>query len=135
MQLEVQHHKAIFLLISGKTNKAVAEEMGIKDSVLNRWKSDPDFNEALQVAFSRVYDDAINKLTTVAMSAVEELEKIVVCVDVPLKHKLHAISLVLTHGEKVKNYQLENRLQRLEQLTLNEVVEDGYIINGKAKQN
>lgn len=128
MQLEVQHHKAIFLLISGKTNKAVAEEMGIKDSVLNRWKTDPDFNEALQVAFSRVYDDAINKLTTVAMVAVEELEKIVVCLDVPLKHKLQAISLVLTHGEKAKNYQLENRLQRLENLTLNEVNEDGEIV-------
>lgn len=133
MKLEVQHHKAIFLLISGKTNKAVAEEMGIKDSVLNRWKTDPDFNEALQVAFSQVYDDAINKLTTVAMAAVEELEKIVVCVDVPLKHKLQAISLVLTHGEKAKNYQLENRLQRLEELALNEVNDNGEVINSKIK--
>lgn len=133
MQLEVQHHKAIFLLISGKTNKAVAEEMGIKDSVLNRWKTDPDFNEALQIAFSQVYDDAINKLTTVAMTAVEELEKIVVCVDVPLKHKLQAISLVLTHGEKAKNYQLENRLQRLEELALNEVDDNEEVINSKIK--
>ncbi|MEM1003152.1 MAG: hypothetical protein AAGH46_10935 [Bacteroidota bacterium] len=81
----------------------------------------------MQQAFSRIYDEAINKLASIALVAAEELEKIVVCADVPLKHKLQAISLVLTHGEKAKNYQLENRLERLEELALNEVG-DGKII-------
>lgn len=126
MELNQQHYQAIFLLVTGRTAKQAALELELNAHTITRWKQDPDFNLALQEAHSRVYDDAINKLTTIAGKCAEYLELVMDDPDVPTRTKLQAISIVLTHGAKAREYNMNRRLEKLERLALNQIenVED-----------
>lgn len=134
MRLEAKHKAAILLFVAGNSQREIARRLEVSQGTVSYWRNDFDFNHALQQAFSYAYDDAINKLAAISLKAVEELDVLISSEDTPTKFKLQAISLILTHGEKAKQYQLEHRLQRLEELTFNEV-EDGKTIDGEIKSN
>ena len=121
MKLESHHYQAIFLLVAGKDNAHVARKLGVHKSQITRWRHDEGFNLALQRAYSQVYDDALNKLATVAIKAADYLEKVIDDPDAPTRVKLQAISLVLSHGQKIKDFQLAARLEKLEELAFEEV--------------
>lgn len=129
MKLEAKHYRAILLLASNKSIKQVAKEMGCTEILIGKWKTDSDFRDALQQAHSRIYSDALNKLGNTALKAVDRLEEIIDDPETPVGYKLRAIDICLTHGEKIRNYQLESRLEKLEQLTLNEIPEVN-LLNG-----
>lgn len=55
-QLTSQHHEAIALLIEGKSQTEVAEELGIHRNTVGNWVRD-------NVAFDKAYKDAIRRIT------------------------------------------------------------------------
>ncbi|MEM7555272.1 MAG: hypothetical protein AAF378_14450 [Cyanobacteria bacterium P01_A01_bin.84] len=114
--LEPIHFQAIFQLIAGKTTKQISKEINKPIETINEWCKQPLFKNALQDAWAKTYDDAINKLAGVAISAVNELECIIMGSDVSVANKLRAIEITLRHGEKIKDYQLQRRVEVLEQL-------------------
>ncbi|MEM9927264.1 MAG: helix-turn-helix domain-containing protein [Cyanobacteria bacterium P01_D01_bin.50] len=134
MRLERKHKAAIVLMVAGKSQREIAKQLDVSQATISIWRNDFDFNHALQQAFSNAYDDAINKLAAISKKAVDELDVLISSEETPIKFKLQAISLILTHGEKAKQYQLEHRLQRLEELAFNEV-EDETIINSEIESN
>ncbi len=134
MRLDAKHQTAILLFVAGKSQREIAKKLKVSQATVSYWRNDFDFNHALQQAFSYAYDDAINKLASISLKAVDELEVLISSEDTPTKYKLQAISLILTHGEKAKQYQLEHRLQRLEELAFNEV-ENEEVISVEAESN
>lgn len=129
MILQAIHYEAIQLIVSGKQKSLIAKQIKVHPGTIYKWEQDEDFQLALQKTFSNIYGESINKLASTALRAAQELEDIICDAEAPTKYKLQAISLVLTHGEKVKNYQLETRLEQLEKLSLNEVNDGENIHN------
>ena len=48
--LDVRHRRAIPLLLDGKTNAEIGEELGVRADVVSQWKSDPLFWAKLEEA-------------------------------------------------------------------------------------
>lgn len=127
MRLTDKHRTAILMMVSGKNLNEISKAINVSQPAISQWKNDFDFNHELQIAFSHCYKDAINRIAKISTRAVDELEKIICDAETPMKFRLQAISIALNHGEKAINYQLEHRLEKLENLALNEV--DNEIID------
>lgn len=134
MRLDARHKAAIVLIVAGKSQREIGKQLEVSQATISFWRNDFDFNHALQQAFSNAYDDAINKLAAISKKAVDELENIVLSEDTPIRYRLQAISLILTHGEKAKQYQLEHRFETLEKLVL-DGIENGETINNEVESN
>lgn len=108
--------EALVLLAAGYTDDEVAEKTVVAKSTIIRWKKSPEFERLLKQAQLKYIDSALAELVKGAKEAVQELNNIITDSDVPSRTKVSAISVLLSHIVKMREVDLEERLERLEEI-------------------
>lgn len=105
--------KAISLLLTGLEQKQIAEELGVNELTLSRWKELPQFKEELQKRRRRLVDEAMDYLTR---SVKEVTEKLVSLTHAENENvRLRACQAVLDNiKEGIELSELKDRLEALE---------------------
>lgn len=114
MSLTPVQNEALCLLAAGYSRDEVATKTGVSKSTINRWATEPDFKKMLRNAVTRVYDAAIAELVSGSRQAAKELKEIITDPDTPKRVKVSAIQVLLTTAAKVKESELEERLEAIE---------------------
>jgi hypothetical protein len=110
-----KREQAILALVSCRTVQDAATEAGIGDRTLQRWLTQPDFQEDYRRAQEQMLDVAMNVLRRASLSFAETLVTVCQDPDVPAVVKLAAASrgldiLMKIHGKA----SLERELDELE---------------------
>jgi len=66
---------AIQLLASGKAGKAVAQELGIRNETLSRWRNQPQFQAELNAFVEDIRENARGRLLALVDRALEIIEQ------------------------------------------------------------
>jgi transcriptional regulator with XRE-family HTH domain len=106
--------EALVLLAAGYTDEEVAAKTVVAKSTIARWRKSPEFERLLKQAQLKYIDSALAELVKGAKEAVKELNNIITDPDVPSRTKVSAISVLLTHIVKMREMDLEERLERIE---------------------
>lgn len=106
--------EALVLLAAGYTDEEVAEKTVVDRKTIGRWKKSPEFERLLKGAQLKLIDSALAELIKGAREAVKVLNDIITDPDVPSRTKVSAIAVLLTHIVKMREIDLEERLERLE---------------------
>ena len=67
--------QAIALLLEGKSNVKVAEELGIDRATIARWRKEPGFTEFFQLQVAELKINQGNKLLNLSRKALDVIEK------------------------------------------------------------
>lgn len=118
-ELSSTQHTAIALLMAGNTRIEIAETLQIPIRTLDRWIASPGFRNTQKEAAITVFEQSLTVIAALTTKAVFELERILEDDDVPARVKLTAIGLILDNATKLKSYELEQRLEQIEN-TLND---------------
>ena len=113
-ELSLKQYQALCYLVAGYTHEEVSEKTGISTRTLTNWKTQPNFKTELKNAVSKVYDAAIAELVCGSQLAAKELKRIVSDPEVGDRVKIQAITTLLSHAGKSKEWQLQERLEHLE---------------------
>jgi len=115
-ELTANQYSAIALLMSGKNRVEVSEILKINVSALNQWIATPKFKQKQREAAISVYEESLANVANLTSKAVSGLEKILDDDEESTRTKITAITLILNHAEKLKSYELERRLERVENI-------------------
>lgn len=74
-KLNENQQLAIQLLASGRTGKAVAQELGIRNETLSRWRNQPQFQTELNAFVEDIRENARGRLLTLVDRALEIIEQ------------------------------------------------------------
>ncbi len=124
---EIKQHLAIVYLVSGKSTKDTAKVLDISESIIEKWRCKEDFKQKLREAIKEIYSAAIAKMSTTAVECAEELSRIATDSEVSDRVKISAIQLIFSQLEKARNWELEARLENIENIlnvNQNQVTED-----------
>lgn len=99
-----KHHRAILLLIAGRSSKEVACELNVTQRTVDLWKSDPDFKNLLNESVSKCFQENIAELILHSQQAIFKLKAIIDDEAEPTRIKLIAIQTLLNHALKAKEY-------------------------------
>lgn len=69
-KLNSKQVSAISLLARGHNQKQVAQEIGVNEATISRWKRDPAFHAALREMENELYNDALNMLKKTLLPAI-----------------------------------------------------------------
>lgn len=117
-ELSVRQYRALCCLLAGGTQEEAAREADCSVSSIEKWKKKPGFSKLLKESIAKVYDAALAELTLGAMSAAKALREIIDDAETPSRVKISAIATLLSHAEKAKQFAIEERLERLEDLAI-----------------
>lgn len=95
MKLTPQHHKAIEALAMGENNKSVAEKLNLAPETVSRWRSDFDFQAALNSVLAENRESTKDRLRHLSGVALETIEAIMTDSEAPAKDRLTAALKVL----------------------------------------
>lgn len=74
MKILPRHHRAIGLLLQGKTQAQVATELGVNSLSVHRWLRNADFMREYRDAVRRTFGEGLDKLQAVLVQAVTTLQ-------------------------------------------------------------
>jgi len=95
MQLNPPHYLAIEMLVSGESNKAIAEKLSVAPETVSKWRGDLVFQTELKSVLKANQEAAITRLHNLSGIALETIEKIMVDKEAPHKDRLTASIKVL----------------------------------------
>ncbi|KOP27283.1 hypothetical protein AMR41_05805 [Hapalosiphon sp. MRB220] len=113
-ELTYSQYEALVLLAAGYSDDEVAEKTVVSTHTIRRWRKLPEFEKLLRQAQLKFIDSALAELIKGAREAVKVLNDIITDPDVPSRTKVSAIAVLLTHIVKMREIDLEERLERLE---------------------
>jgi hypothetical protein len=99
--LTPQQWQAIGLLVSGKRQVDIAQELGIAPETLSRWKAQPVFAAALNLALRESYAATLGELRDARAEAVGVLRELMNSDSVDDRIRLAAAKAVLSAGLQV----------------------------------
>ena len=76
MSLTPQQHAAIDLMLQGKGNVEVAEELGINRSTVHRWSADPEYSRLLNALFLQGHEHTVRVTASEYTKSVQTLANI-----------------------------------------------------------
>jgi len=109
-------YQALTLLAAGYSNQEAAVATGVAIRTIERWKKKPDFQKLLREAVTKSFDAAIAELVSGSREAAKELKQIISSPDTGDRIKVTAISVLFANAIKVRDWSLEERLERIENL-------------------
>jgi len=115
-ELPLKQYLAVAFLASGNSTAETAKALNISESSVEKWRCKEDFKKALREASKGIYDAAIAKLSFKAVECADELSRIATDSEVPDRVKISAIQLVFSQLEKARNWELEARLETIENI-------------------
>jgi hypothetical protein len=113
-ELTPKQYLALTRLASGSTNKEAAEAAGVALRTIEGWKTKPEFQKLLKTAVNMMLDAALAELVSGSQLAAKQLVQIISDPDTPSRTKVTAISVLFDTAVKVKQWNLEDRLARVE---------------------
>lgn len=72
--LTAQQWQAVSLLVAGRRQVDVAQELGVTEETVSRWKTLPTFTAALNMGVRDAYEGTLGKVRTVAQDALDVLQ-------------------------------------------------------------
>ncbi len=113
--LSPKQHRALLALADGATNRQAAQQAGVSERSIQRWRSAPAFAEALRTAEGDRLSDVARQLTALSLTAAATLAEILDDKTLPVSARLRAAQLVLEHGQRLHDMRLfAARLEALE---------------------
>lgn len=111
---DIRKHRVAAMLLSGYSNQEIAELTKLSIRQVTEWQRDKAFKNVLRIASEKVFNVSMVKLCLNAEKAVDAVVAILDNPDASDRNKLQAASLILDTAAKVKQNNLENRLEALE---------------------
>lgn len=95
--------QAVALLVAGRRQVDVAQELDVTPETLSRWKTLPTFAAALNLAVRDAYEASVGQVRESAREALDVLRELLKASDerVRLQAALHVVQLHLKLGESV----------------------------------
>lgn len=113
--LSPKQRRALLALADGATNRLAAQQAGVSERSIQRWRSAPAFAEALHKAEGDKLSDVARQLTALSLTAAATLAEILDDKTLPVSARLRAAQLVLEHGQRLHDMRLfAARLEALE---------------------
>lgn len=110
-QITRRMHAAIAALLTCTTETDAAEQIGISVATLRRWKSRPEFRDALRAASRAMLDETVARLRADAEAARRVLRD---ALDDPGAVRVRAAIAVLTISNQIDVDELARRVEALE---------------------
>lgn len=123
--LTAKQLKAIVALAHGDSIDNAALKAGCNEKSIDGWLKVPEFKQALRNAISEIYESAIAESVRHSTSAIKVLARIIDDEEAPNRDKIAAARELLANASKWRDWQLEERISRLEEL----------LRNGTSRQN
>lgn len=95
MKLTPQHYKAIELLAMGGNNKSVAERLDIAPETVSRWRSDFEFQAAMNKIIDEAQKTAKDRLRHLSGVALETIENVLLDKETPPRDRMTAAFKIL----------------------------------------
>ncbi len=114
--MDIKQHTAILHLATGSSIKEAALAAGVSTSAIDKWKRNEEFQQLLNDAIQKIYLAGIAELAKGCLESARELRRIATDPDAGDRVKVSAISALFGQIEKVREWELESRLERLERL-------------------
>ena len=114
--LQPRHYRALTILATGGTIENAAKACGVSIPSIKKWKTHPNFKNALRECTVKVFETTIAKLVLEADESIQKLTEIIRDDDVSAKVKVSAISLLLNIASKSREFALTERIEKLEKL-------------------
>lgn len=118
-EISPNQNRALCLLAAGYSAEEIAKSLGVSRRTIDNWKKLPNFKKLLREAIIKTYDSAIAELVCGSREAAIELKQIINDPETPRAVKVRAISVLLATAAKVKELELEERLESLEKFIEN----------------
>jgi hypothetical protein len=113
--LSPKQRRALLALADGATNRQAAQQAGVSERSIQRWRSAPAFAEALRTAEGDRLSDVARQLTALSLTAAATFAEILDDKTLPVFARLRAAQLVLEHGQRLHDMRLfAARLEALE---------------------
>jgi hypothetical protein len=123
--LSAKQLKAIVALAHGNSIDDAALKAGCSEKSIDGWLKLPEFKQALRNAISEIYESAIAESVRHSTSAIKVLARIIDDEEAPNRDRIAAARELLANASKWRDWQLEERISRLEEL----------LRNGTSRQN
>jgi hypothetical protein len=114
--LSAKQLKVIVLLASGDSIDNAALKAGCNEKTIDGWLKISEFKQALRDAISDIYESAIAESVRHSTAAIKVLVKIIDDQEAPNRDKIAAARELLANASKWRDWQLEHRISRLEDL-------------------
>ena len=116
-KIEPKHKRAIVGLLTSKSIKEAAEQVGISEKTLHRWLHEPNFQNALYLAESEIIDQLVFRLVSLSLKAIDTLEEISIDHSINPSTRLNAALHILRLMQDFqKSQELNRRLFALEKV-------------------
>lgn len=93
--LSPQQQQAALLLVEGRKQGEIAEEMGIAPETLSRWKAEPGFRAELNRLLLAMREASINRIRSLQATALQTIEDVMTNSEAPAKDRLAAAFRIL----------------------------------------
>lgn len=117
--LSAKQLKVIILLANGDSINSVAQKAGCHERSIDTWLKLPEFKQALRNAISEIYEGAIAESVRTSTSAVKVLASIIDNEEASNRDRIAAARELLANASKWRDWQLEERISKLEELIKN----------------
>lgn len=117
--LSAKQLKVIVCLANGDTIDIAAKKAGANEKTIDGWLKLPHFKQALRDAISEIYESAIAESVRHSTSAIKVLGKIIDDEEAPNRDRIAAARELLANASKWRDWQLEERISRLEEMIKN----------------
>lgn len=135
MELSPKRALALCMLLSGHTTEQIAEALGMSVGGIEKIKRNKNFKQALREAVAEIHSRAIGELSAGAIAAAARLRKIIDNEKTSDYHAILAARLLFDVIESARRWELEARLEKIEEL----LQANGHLTNGtdqiKTSQN
>jgi hypothetical protein len=116
MDLSPKRNLVLCMVIAGHSNAEIAEALGMTLGGVEKIRRDKNFREALRSAVTDVHSRAVAELASGAIAAASRIKKIVESEKTSDYHAILAARLLFDVLESSRKWELEERLERIEQL-------------------
>ncbi|MBW4607585.1 MAG: helix-turn-helix domain-containing protein [Hassallia sp. WJT32-NPBG1] len=108
--------QAIVLLASGEKIVTIAERLNISTRSVEKWRKNPKFKSYLRMAMARMFEGAIAELVFDVRTVAAELKLIALDRNQPARVRVSAITAILSTLDVCRQWELDDRLAKLEEL-------------------
>ena len=97
--LQPEQEKAIALILTGQTDQAIAEAVGVTRQTVNGWRNhNPDFMAILNQQRAAIWEGSIERLRGLASGAIDTLEEALKDTENPKEQRAAAVHLLKACG-------------------------------------
>ncbi len=119
VDLNPKQYRAALIILSGGSVLDAAKDCNTTEDSIRKWRQLPEFQKLLTRAATEVFNTGLNKILLLVDKAILELEAILVNPETSDRTKLQAIQLILNHSTLAKNLNIEQRIEKIEEILLN----------------